>query len=364
MIDETANDEELARALSEQFQAEDEARRRRQEEVVLPHTQHEIPVVIGTVIEEDDQSIPLPTTSSTANKQQYNIEDELRLSEAFGFNDTTTQLSPEEIASRTEQEERDRYHAQLIQQQEDATRLESKERDRYLAQSLDANNDNMNMEIQHHEPIDPQLIQQRQQRIRRKRTFQSALSCIFCAGICVVLFLFINRESEQFGLGDDGILPPGSPFDWFKGDNWDWEGGHAGSTQGVNTPWRTKGKGLELRVLNNLDEGWQETFRQVMVAWDQGEPDAVSFIVERVNDPQCKAVMGAMIVCNDDYGNTDWRGINEFVTQNGYIIYSTAKLNDRFLSGANNDLRTYVCCHEVGHGLGELHYDISILIPY
>ena len=93
-----------------------------------------------------------------------------------------------------------------------------------------------------------------------------------------------------------------------------------------------------------------------MVEWDNGEPDAVSFIVERVNDPQCKAVMGAMIVCNDDYGNTDWRGINEFVTQNGYIIYSTAKLNDRFLSGANNDLRTYVCCHEIGHGLGELHY--------
>ena len=158
MIDETANDEKLARALSEQFQAEDEAIRRRQEEVV---PQHELPVVIGTVIEEDNEhSIPLPTisTTSTANNQQYNIEDELRLSSAFGFNDTTTQLSPEEIASRAEQEERDRYHAQLIQQQEDATRFEQEERDRYLAQSLDANSNNMNMEIQHHEPIDLSLI--------------------------------------------------------------------------------------------------------------------------------------------------------------------------------------------------------------
>ena len=193
MIDETANDEELARALSEQFQAEDEAIRRRQKEVTVSNNQHEIPVVIGTVIEEDNEhSIPLPTisTTSTANNQQY-IEDELRLSSAFGFNDTT-QLSPEEIASRAEQEERDRYHAQLIQQQEDASRLEQQERDRYLAQRY-ANDNNMNMEIQHHEPIDPQVIQQRQQRIRRKRTFQSALSCIFCAGkSALVLFHYVN----------------------------------------------------------------------------------------------------------------------------------------------------------------------------
>ena len=109
MIDETVNDEELARALSEQFQAEDEAIRRRQEEVVVSNNQHEIPVVIGTVIEEDNHPIPLPTTNTintapTINNQQY-IEDELRLSSAFGFNDTN-QLSPEEIASREEQVER------------------------------------------------------------------------------------------------------------------------------------------------------------------------------------------------------------------------------------------------------------------
>ena len=94
--------------------------------------------------------------------------------------------------------------------------------------------------------------------------------------------------------------------------------------------------------------------------WDKGEPDAVSFIIERVSDPECKAAMNSMIVCNGDYGRTDWRGINEFVTRNGYIIYSVAKLNDRFLAGADQDLRTYVCCHEVGHGLGLGHTDESV----
>ena len=140
-------------------------------------------------------------------------------------------------------------------------------------------------------------------------------------------------------------------FDWFNGDNWDWEQGYGGTT-GVNTPWRTNNgfSGLELRVLNNLDEGWQGIFDSVMAKWDNGDPDAVNFIVERVNDPNCRTVMGAMIVCNGNYGRTDWRGINEFTTRNGYIQSSIAKLNDYFLARAPDDLRTYVCCHEIGHG--------------
>ena len=226
-MDETANDEELARELSKQFQAEDEALRRRQEEQVVTNSsrQQEIPTVLGTVVEDDNYSVPLPTAAIDSHPS---LADELRLSEAFGFGDTNN-ISSEEIARRAKQEEQDaRLAAHLSQQQQEG--------------------------IQHHtEPIDAQVIQQRQRGARRKRSMQSALSCIFCVGICVVMFMFINRESEHFGLGDDGILPEGNPFDWFKGDNWDWEGGHGGTpgvNSGVNTPWRTKGEGLELRVLS------------------------------------------------------------------------------------------------------------------
>ena len=94
MEEDTANDEELARALSEQFQAEEAALR--------ASSRQNIPVVIGTVENEPYQ----PSSTS-----QF-MEDELRLSEAFANS------SPEEIARRLAQEEEDAALAARLAQQD------------------------------------------------------------------------------------------------------------------------------------------------------------------------------------------------------------------------------------------------------
>ena len=98
MEEDTANDEELARALSEQFQAEEAALR--------ASSRQNIPVVIGTV--ENEPYLHQP--SSTINSQF--MEDELRLSEAFANS------SPEEIARRVAQEEEDAALAARLAQQD------------------------------------------------------------------------------------------------------------------------------------------------------------------------------------------------------------------------------------------------------
>ena len=98
MEEDTANDEELARALSEQFQAEEAALR--------ASSRQNIPVVIGTV--ENEPYLHQP--SSTINSQF--MEDELRLSEAFANS------SPEEIARRLAQEEEDAALAARLAQQD------------------------------------------------------------------------------------------------------------------------------------------------------------------------------------------------------------------------------------------------------
>jgi hypothetical protein len=118
--------------------------------------------------------------------------------------------------------------------------------------------------------------------------------------------------------------------------------------------------GLNLVVLNSLDRGsdWNEYFRESISDWDNGTPDSVTLQIERVqNDPECQPVRRAMKVCNGDYGPTDWRGVNQIILSNDYIITSVAKMNDYYLEGTNRAQKLYTMCHELGHGLGLGHFD-------
>lgn len=64
-----------------------------------------------------------------------------------------------------------------------------------------------------------------------------------------------------------------------------------------------------------------------------------------------------MKVCNGDYGDTRWKGINQVLISNGWIISSIAKMNEFYLGSASFDQRQYTMCHEIGHGFGLPHTD-------
>jgi hypothetical protein len=53
-------------------------------------------------------------------------------------------------------------------------------------------------------------------------------------------------------------------------------------------------------------------------------------------DPSCTPVDGILKVCNSDYGQTGWKGINECAI-NGLnkIVQSVAKMNEYYLSGSS-----------------------------
>lgn len=109
--------------------------------------------------------------------------------------------------------------------------------------------------------------------------------------------------------------------------------------------------GLNLIVLNNLDKGsdWNDFFRESISDWDNGTPDSVTLKVRRVpRDPECTPVRRTMKVCNGDYGPTDWRGVNQIILANDFIISSVAKMNDYYLEGTNRAQRLYTMCHELG----------------
>jgi len=117
--------------------------------------------------------------------------------------------------------------------------------------------------------------------------------------------------------------------------------------------------GLALTILNALDDGWQNEFATALSEWDNGDPDTLTLTTKQVEvDHYCTQVDGVMKVCNNNFGNTDWVGINEILqSSRGIIVSSVAKMNEYFLSNADEDERQYTMCHEIGHGFGLPHTD-------
>ena len=66
-------------------------------------------------------------------------------------------------------------------------------------------------------------------------------------------------------------------------------------------------------------------------------------------------------VCNNNYGNTQWKGINLITLQYNYIIDSVVKINDFYFQTQNKQEMRYIICHKVGHrfGLGHTNKDFG-----
>lgn len=179
------------------------------------------------------------------------------------------------------------------------------------------------------------------------------LLSILAAGITFIVYItvFGSRTSEAL---DPATWLPGYP-----------EMDPSLGSVGEHNKWKPMDgeqdrAGLTLTVLNNLQYGsdWNDFFQTSMSEWDNGLPDAVTLNIRKLeHDPDCRAVRRAMKVCNANYGPTDWRGVNQILLQDEYIITSLAKMNDYYLEGTNKAQKQYTMCHELGHGLGLGHSD-------
>lgn len=110
--------------------------------------------------------------------------------------------------------------------------------------------------------------------------------------------------------------------------------------------WRTGGRGgLTLDLLNLLDDGWQGEYDIAVMDWEQGDPDVLTLRSEvGVNGMPCDMAFGVMKVCNNNYGDTGWLGINEIViggSNQKTIESSLAKMNDYYLAKADLEERRY-----------------------
>lgn len=105
--------------------------------------------------------------------------------------------------------------------------------------------------------------------------------------------------------------------------------------------------GLHLTLLNALDDTWQDEFYDATSDW-QASP-ALSLEIDRVDvDYECNRVDGVMVVCNANFGETGWVGINQNEIKHHVIVSSVTKMNEFYLRNAEYEHRRYTMCHEVG----------------
>ena len=204
-------------------------------------------------------------------------------------------------------------------------------------------------------------LQQREQREqnrarnRRSRLIWSRLVPLtFCAAALTIALLFVfdvfNAEDIP-GLGQ-------AAQNWIDSDPFDGDVNRT-NPEGAYA-WNNQGAGLQLKVVNALQDNWQSIFQQALQDWDNGSPDALSLVTERIeHEIDCSVQNGILKVCNGNYGDTRWRGLNEVKLDRraGTILGSSAKLNEFYLTSASNDQRQYTMCHEIGHGFGLPHWD-------
>jgi hypothetical protein len=108
--------------------------------------------------------------------------------------------------------------------------------------------------------------------------------------------------------------------------------------------------GLTLSLRNALDENWYTEFNEAVNDWNNCDPkvlDLSSTIIDV--DHNCEHLDGVMKVCNGNYGDTGWLGINEVMktVPDGIIQSSAAKMNEYYLNSADYNERLYTMCHEV-----------------
>lgn len=118
--------------------------------------------------------------------------------------------------------------------------------------------------------------------------------------------------------------------------------------------WNTRGSGiLQIEMINTLDEHWQSYFQQSLSEWNSGIPKILELTETRITDDDntqykdCDFVIGKFIVCNDNYGDTSFHGVNELLVKDGTITASAAKMNEYYMEQLTTTeaRKQYTMCH-------------------
>jgi hypothetical protein len=270
-------DEEFARRLQEELRREEAARRQEERQ--------------GRTLAT---GLPKPAASARMDTPQTLSDD------------VSDMTSDEELARRVEQELRDEELARRLSAQEQARASESRARQIQAAASATS------------VPSTPR-------RCSVRRSLSYVVPSFVLAAVVVGVVLYFTQFNQQIP-----FIP--SPQDFQSEDPF-----NAKNASDVDR-WRTQGLvGLNLEVVAALESSWLPYFETAVFQWDNGSPDSLTLSKSyEEHQTACDPINYKLIVCNGDYGDTRWRGINKILLADGFIFASAAKMNEYYFTGSSD----------------------------
>ena len=128
--------------------------------------------------------------------------------------------------------------------------------------------------------------------------------------------------------------------------------------------WSKTEKPLTVTIVDKTSSEWGLSIEGAVSDWSLSDVLDVEIAKKRgsgkKNAQNCDPIEGRVVICNSEYGDTNWLGITQVWLDGDHITKATIKLNDTYFNQARfntSEWRNYVTCHEVGHILGLDHAD-------
>jgi hypothetical protein len=293
-----------------------------------------------------------PTTESSNRRSKNNCntdEEDARIAQELQDEELARQFSQRQISGGY-------YNNNNNTRNNSSERLSQELTDAEIARRL------ADQDVAYRQAQDQQRYQNQNNRPRFCRRI-IPLTILVVAITIPLLFVFgvFTKDGVPFleGFGND----------WIESDPWNDVGsvdvddqGNANITVGSNAVrWESRGQGLFLEVLNAMEDKYDRLLATAVENWDAGAPiDSLTLEIEKVAyDFECRDKTGVLKMCNGDYGDTRWRGLNEVKLNSltKIIVSSTARINDYYLNSESDEQKLYTLCHEIGHGFGLPHWD-------
>ena len=121
---------------------------------------------------------------------------------------------------------------------------------------------------------------------------------------------------------------------------------------------RNSSNPINIRYKDNLSANWKPFLKFAATEWSKSNVVKLS-VLEQKRTTDCNPIDGYVVVCNGDYGKTDWLGLARiWIMDNKHIVKGTIQINDYYFKMPYFNTtaeKNHVLCHEVGHTLGLAH---------